>query len=325
MTIAALTARATIGHAPARRRAPASAEPNREQERGQWWRFALILVITVVVLVPIVAVVLLSSMPAVTRHQRRASRWRTSATSSPTPTWSPGSATASSSRSVTVVVAVAVAAPAGYVLSRGRSKAVSGYSLLLFVIQSLPVITAVIPLFILFAELGLVDNLIGSGDRLRRLHHVRGDLDDGGLLRLHPDHPRRGGLDRRLLRVRLLHAGSCCATPCPACCPPRSSRSCSPGTTTSSPSCSSGPDEIFTLPIGLQTFFQQNTTDWGPVMAVAVVMMLPPGHPLRRPEQVLQRRRHRRLPRRKVVRAGHARGGAVDSRTINRGTALVCA
>jgi len=32
----------------------------------------------------------------------------------------------------------------------------------------------------------------------------------------------------------------------------------------------------FTLPIGLQTFFQQNSTDWGPVMAVAVIMMIPP-------------------------------------------------
>ena len=61
----------------------------------------------------------------------------------------------------TVVVSVIVAAPAGYVLSRGRSRAVSGYSLLLFVFQSLPVITAVIPLFLLFANLGLIDNLMG--------------------------------------------------------------------------------------------------------------------------------------------------------------------
>jgi multiple sugar transport system permease protein len=34
--------------------------------------------------------------------------------------------------------------------------------------------------------------------------------------------------------------------------------------------------ERFTLPVGLQTFFQQNATDWGPVMAVSVIMMLPP-------------------------------------------------
>jgi multiple sugar transport system permease protein len=34
--------------------------------------------------------------------------------------------------------------------------------------------------------------------------------------------------------------------------------------------------ERFTLPIGVQTFFQQNGTDWGSVMALAVVMLLPP-------------------------------------------------
>ena len=32
----------------------------------------------------------------------------------------------------------------------------------------------------------------------------------------------------------------------------------------------------FVLPVGLQSFFQQNATDWGSVMAVAVVMMIPP-------------------------------------------------
>ncbi|WP_256432931.1 ABC transporter permease subunit [Martelella soudanensis] len=35
-------------------------------------------------------------------------------------------------------------------------------------------------------------------------------------------------------------------------------------------------DSNFTLPIGLQTFFQQNQADWGPVMACAVIMLLPP-------------------------------------------------
>jgi multiple sugar transport system permease protein len=35
-------------------------------------------------------------------------------------------------------------------------------------------------------------------------------------------------------------------------------------------------DGNYTLPVGLETFFQQNATNWGLVMAVAVVMMLPP-------------------------------------------------
>ena len=39
----------------------------------------------------------------------------------------------------------------------------AGYSLLLFVIQALPIITAVIPLFILFARFGLTDNLMIEG------------------------------------------------------------------------------------------------------------------------------------------------------------------
>ena len=32
----------------------------------------------------------------------------------------------------------------------------------------------------------------------------------------------------------------------------------------------------FTLPLGVESFFQQNVTDWGSVMAVACVMMAPP-------------------------------------------------
>ncbi|MBO0745081.1 MAG: carbohydrate ABC transporter permease [Candidatus Dormibacteraeota bacterium] len=62
---------------------------------------------------------------------------------------------------VVVVAVVALAAPAGYVLSRGRGALVSGFSLTLFVLQSLPVVVALIPLFFLFARIGLVDNLAG--------------------------------------------------------------------------------------------------------------------------------------------------------------------
>jgi multiple sugar transport system permease protein len=34
--------------------------------------------------------------------------------------------------------------------------------------------------------------------------------------------------------------------------------------------------ERFTMPIGLESFFQQNVTDWGSVMALAVIMLAPP-------------------------------------------------
>ncbi len=62
---------------------------------------------------------------------------------------------------VAVTGTMAVAAPGGYVLSRGRGALVSGFSLALFILQSFPVVVAVVPLFFLFARFGLVDNLAG--------------------------------------------------------------------------------------------------------------------------------------------------------------------
>jgi len=61
----------------------------------------------------------------------------------------------------TTVVAIVIAAPAAYAISRARGRLISGYSVVLFVVQSLPVIVLVIPLFVLFAGAGLVDSLGG--------------------------------------------------------------------------------------------------------------------------------------------------------------------
>ena len=61
----------------------------------------------------------------------------------------------------TVVVALLVAAPAGYAISRGRGRLVSVYSLTLFMVQSAPTILFLIPLFVLFAKVGLIDSLVG--------------------------------------------------------------------------------------------------------------------------------------------------------------------
>ena len=174
-----------------------------------------------------------------------------------------------------MLVSVAVAAPAGYVLSRGRSKAVSGYSLLLFVMQSLPIITSVVPLFILFAGMGLVDNLMGltiiyvgstmtvatwmmaayfdsipiSLEEASWIDgcSVFGSFTQGGPAQLPPRHALHRDLafllawNDYLVAIVFLRS-----------------------------------NEIFTLPMGVQSFFQQNPTDWTSVMALAVVMMLPP-------------------------------------------------
>jgi multiple sugar transport system permease protein len=61
----------------------------------------------------------------------------------------------------TVLVTLAVAAPAGYVLSRGRGRLLHAYALLIFALQAVPVVLFLIPLFVLFAGIGLVDTLPG--------------------------------------------------------------------------------------------------------------------------------------------------------------------
>ena len=61
----------------------------------------------------------------------------------------------------TALVAVIVGAPAGYVLSRSRHKLLSIYSVILFVVQGLPVVVFLIPLFLLYVHLGLQNSLQG--------------------------------------------------------------------------------------------------------------------------------------------------------------------
>jgi multiple sugar transport system permease protein len=60
-----------------------------------------------------------------------------------------------------VVVTVVVAAPAGYVLSRARGRRVDLYALGIFAFQAVPIILFLVPLFVLFAQVGLDDNLAG--------------------------------------------------------------------------------------------------------------------------------------------------------------------
>jgi multiple sugar transport system permease protein len=247
--------------------------PEREL-KGRWWRFALLLVVTAVVLVPVLVTLVLSVRPGLGSAatgltlQNFVSVFRDTLT----PTWLGNSLAVALG---TVVVSVAVAAPAGYVLSRGRSRAVSSYSLLLFVVQSLPVITSVVPLFILFAKFGLVDNLTGIAIiyvgssmsvatwmmaayfdsipmSLEEAAWIDGASVFGGFVRIVLRNSLPGVLSTAIFTFLLAWNDYLVAIVFL-----RSS-------------------ERFTLPMGLQSFFQQNATDWGSVMAVAVVMMLPP-------------------------------------------------
>lgn len=256
-----------------------TAEPKRRtiksaEQRGQWWRFAGILVITAVVLVPILAVLYLSVQPSLGSTATGMTLENFSKVFSQTSvaTWLKNSLLVTG---VTVVVAVTVAAPAGYVLSRGRSRLVSGYSLILFIAQSLPVVTAVIPLFILFAKVGLVDSLAGItiiyvGSTmsvavwmmaayfdsipisLEEAAWIDGCSVFGSFFRIVLRNSLPGVLSTAIFSFLLAWNDYLIAVVF--------LRS----------------DQNYALQIGLQTFFQQNATNWGLVMAVAVIMMLPP-------------------------------------------------
>ena len=266
---AVFTGRVGAGVRPAQRRTLGQA-----QERGKWWRFLAIIVICAIVLVPIVAVVLLSLEPSLgsTATGFTLENFSKIFTETSVGTWLANSLVVTV---VTVFIAVIVAAPAGYVLSRGRSKLVSGYSLILFIVQSLPVVTAVIPLFILFAQIGLVDNLVGVtiiyvGSTmsvaiwmmaayfdsipitLEEAAWMDGCSVFGSFTRIVLRNSLPGVLSTAIFAFLLAWNDYLVAVVF--------LRS----------------DENYTLQIGLQTFFQQNQTNWGLVMAVAVVMMLPP-------------------------------------------------
>jgi len=233
------------------------------------------LVITAVVLVPVAVVLVLSLRPGVastTTAPVTFENFVNVLTDTSALTWLANSLGVTLA---TVLVSVVVAAPAGYVLSRGRNRMVSGYSLLLFVVQSLPVITSVIPLFILFAKIGLVDNLVGLGIiyvgasmsvaiwmmaaymdsipvSLEEAAWIDGASVFGGFTRIVLRNSLPGILSTSVFTflvswndylVAIVFLRS---------------------------------QERFTLAVGVQSFFQQNATDWGSVMAVAMVMLAPP-------------------------------------------------
>jgi multiple sugar transport system permease protein len=255
-------------------KSPMANQIRAREDRGRWWRFLLVLVITVVTLVPIGVVALLSLLPGSTSTTTGVTFENFTKVFRDTlaTTWISNSLITTG---VTVLVSVAVAAPAGYVLSRGRSKAVSSYSLLLFVLQSLPIITSVVPLFILFANFGLADSLTGLTIvyvaatmavatwmmaayfdsipvSLEEAAWIDGLSVFGSFLRVVLRNSLPGVLSTAIFAFLLSWNDYLVALVF--------LRS----------------DVKFTLPIGVQSFFQQNATDWGSVMALAVVMMLPP-------------------------------------------------
>ena len=122
---------------------------------ASWARFVLMVVVTAVLLAPVLPMFWRALVPG------RGSVLDALAgafTYGPTLQWLGNSAVVSVAA---VLVTVLLAAPAGYVLSRGRSRTVGGFAILLFALQALPVLIFIVPLFVLFAQVSLTDSLPG--------------------------------------------------------------------------------------------------------------------------------------------------------------------
>ncbi len=250
---------------------------SRTSRRGlsRWIRFGIVACITAVMLIPIAVVVVLALRPGASSSSHAAITLQNLThvfRYTDTPRWLWNSIAVSMA---TAAVAVLVATPAGYVVSRSHSRAVAGYSLVLFIMQSLPIITLVIPLFLLFAKLHLVDNLgglvviyVGTSmsvavwmvaaymDTIPRSLEEAAWIDGasvfGSFARVVVPNSLPGIVSTAIFTYLVSWNDYLIAI------------------------VFMRTQSKFTLPLGVQSFFQQNVTDWGAVMAVAVVMMAPP-------------------------------------------------
>jgi multiple sugar transport system permease protein len=121
-------------------------------------RFGALVVLTIVLLAPLLTTFVRVLTPG--RGGSVLQQFAGAFTFGPVLTWLGNSFVVTAA---TVVVTVLVSAPAGYVLSRGRGRGVTAFALVIFGLQSLPIILFLVPLFVLFALVGLVDNLLGLG------------------------------------------------------------------------------------------------------------------------------------------------------------------
>jgi multiple sugar transport system permease protein len=152
----------------------ASGAPARARSRpqpGRWWRFAGLVLCTALVLVPLAGTLAntfqLLGLGGGHGRGAGAGSWAARVTAG-FAYWLHGTPLDWFENSLllalaTVVVALLVGAPAGYALCRARGRAVSAYALAIFLLQSFPAVLSVVPLFLLFAKVKLVDDLFGVG------------------------------------------------------------------------------------------------------------------------------------------------------------------
>ena len=172
------------------------------------------------------------------------------------------------------LASMVAAALAGYALSRFRGRFLTGYSRSLFVVQMFPIILALIPLFILFRTLGLINSPLSVIVTYTVVHlpfatwmarsffdTIPRDLEEAALV---------DGCSKfqAFYRIVLPLSG--------------------PGMAAIAIfSFLFSYNEFFvanvflkdqssmTLPVGIQMFMQQYSTDWGSLMAAATLTMIP--------------------------------------------------
>jgi len=175
---------------------------------------------------------------------------------------------------VSTAVTLVAAALAGYALSRWKGRVLATYARLLLMVQMFPIIMALIPLFIIFRALGLINNPLSVIIVYGATHlpfatwmfrsffdSIPRELDEAALV---------DGCSRLQAfgRIVLPLAG--------------------PGTAAVAifsflfsyneffvASVFLRDDSVMTVPVGVQMFMQQYATDWGGLMAAATATMVP--------------------------------------------------
>jgi multiple sugar transport system permease protein len=243
---------------------------------GAWVRFVVISLFAAAVVVPVATVLLLAFHPS-SSGTSSLEGWTLDAFRYVlTQTYIPRSLANSIGVSlVSTVFGVIVGAFGGYVVSRSRSRFIGGYSLSLFVIQALPHVVFIIPLFVLFARLHLVNTLPGvmivyvaAGisvttwtmaayydsipPSLEEAAWVDGCTRFQGFFLIVLRNSLPGLLSAAVFSFLLAWNDFLAAT------------------------VFLKTDTVKTMPVGIQQFFQQDGADWGSIMASAVLMIIPP-------------------------------------------------
>jgi len=172
------------------------------------------------------------------------------------------------------VFAVFAAVLAGYALARFRGSLLTGYARMLLAVQMFPIILALIPLFLLFRPLGLIDNplsvilVYGVANLPFATWMARGYFETI---------PRE--LEEAALIDGCSHYGAFFRVVLPLSGPGLAAVSIFAFLLSYNEYFVANvflrSRDAMTLPVGIQMFMQQFSTDWGGLMAAATLMMTP--------------------------------------------------